>query len=418
MGSALVEGYVAERASLLNTVTVLQNTAKDRGGDPSAADLDIITNAHKRMQQIDHYIDVLGVDMEMDDETRNKLARINPGAVPMAPQYRTAGEVLFDCIHATYGSTHDANDNEARNRWGMTMKRAAEHMGTTAAKTTPVAGGLSGLVVTPIVGPVIDLYPSATPFLTAIGVKQAPNPLNFVRPRIVDPNFTTGAAAQALQKAELVSKKFDVAVDTLELSTVGGYLNVSVQLLALVAASLDIIVNQLSKRVAYQSELAGITKLQTGTQNVVLAAGATAAATIKAIYDAAALVYTATNELPTWIAMGPKGWAMLGSLVDGAGRPLFPYLGAANAPGTMSATSFNMVGPAGLNTVVTPAITTTDLWVGNSGALEAYAYEYPVLEAVEPSVLGRQVAVARSLSFYSPPAAGGATTGNAVRIGV
>lgn len=418
MGSALVEGYVAERAGLLNTVTVLQNTAKDRGKDPTEADLDIIVKAQSRMKEIDHYIDVLGVDMEMDEDTRAKLARINPGAVPTAPMYRSAGEMLYDCIHATYGSAHDHQDGEARGRWSMVMKRAAEHMGTVAAKTTPVAGGMSGLVVAPIVGPVIDMYPSATPFLSATGVQPAPNPLTFIRPRIVDPSFATGAGVQALEKGELVSKKFDVAVDNLALTTVGGYLNVSAQLMALVSSSLDIIINQLTKRVAYQSELAGVTQLTTGTQHVPLAADADAATVIGAIYDAAALVYTATNELPTWITMGPAGWAMLGSLVDAAGRPLFPFLGAANAPGAMSASSFNMVGPAGLNTVVTPAIATTDLWVGNNAALEAYAYEFPVLEAVEPSVLGRQVAVARALSFYSPPTAANTTVGNAVRVGV
>ena len=81
---------------------------------------------------------------------------------------------------------------------------------------------------------------------------------------------------------------------------------------------------------------------------------------------------------------------------------MFPFLGAANAMGTASADTFGMVGPAGLTPVVTYAITDADFWVGNSAALEAYEYRFPLLEAVEPSVLGRQIAVGASLAFYNP----------------
>jgi hypothetical protein len=105
-----------------------------------------------------------------------------------------------------------------------------------------------------------------------------------------------------------------------------------------------------------------------------------------------------TEQLPDWIAMGPLGWAQLGGLTDLAGRPLFPTLGAANAAGTARADSFSVT-VAGLTPVVTPAITTTDYFVGGGEGLEGYLYRYPVLEAVEPSVLGVQVAYA---GYYTP----------------
>ena len=123
---------------------------------------------------------------------------------------------------------------------------------------------------------------------------------------------------------------------------------------------------------------------------------------LKAVYDAAALYYANTLSLPSWVAMGPTGWARLGSLVDSANRPMFPYLGAANAMGTATADSFGMVGPAGLTPVVTPGITSPDLFVGGSDSLEVYEYPFPVLEAIEPSVMGRQIAVATALAFYMP----------------
>lgn len=423
MAHALVENYVSERDNLLNTVTVLKNTTLDRGGDPSDSDLEVMNRAYERIDKLDGYIKVLAEDREMDSEARDKLMRAGTSPVETA-KYRNGGEMVWDCLHANWGSVHDHGDQDAKRRWDLVMKRAAQHMGTEAALTTPVAGGFGGVFVAPVVGPVIDLNPASQPFLTGIGKQQAPNSMTFVRPRIVDPNFKTAHGVQALQKEELSSIKFDVAVDNLNLTTVGGYLNVSQQLMSLHPSAWNIIVGQLQRRTAWAGEAAAITELYRSTATVPLAPGAGAAATIAALFEAAALVYTNTGELPTWIAYGPLGWQQLGSLTDLAERPLFPFLGAANALGTSSLGDFNL-GPLGLEQIVTPAITTGDIWVGNALGLEAYSYPFPLLEAIEPSLLGRQVAVAEAYAFYRPTtqeAVGGATPspaeGNgAVRVG-
>ena len=401
MPHALVENALHERDNLLNTVQVLKNAALDRKVDPSGPDLETMERAYKRIDEIDAIIKIVGEDRTMDDDTRAKLLTPTPSAPSGGIKYRSGGDMVWDCLHANYGSAHDHNDQEAKRRWDGVMKRAAQHMGTTAAETTPVAGGIGGLYVVPVVGPVIDLFPQGQPFLSAIGRRPAPNAMTFTRPRIVDPDFKDGAAPQSLEKAELVSKKFDIKVDNLSLTTVGGYLNVSQQLMSLQPSGWDLIVAQLQKRTAWAGEAAGILELSRTTAHVPLAAGADSAAVLAALFEAASIVFTNTQELPTWIAYGPMGWAMLGSLVDGAGRPLFPFLGANNAMGTSSIGDFNL-GPLGLQQIVTPGITTTDIFVGNSNALEAYVYSFPVLEAVEPALLGRQVAVAEAMSFYRP----------------
>jgi len=398
---ALVVDYVHERDQLLNTINVLKNQALERKSDPSPEDLEAMSRAFVRIDKLDELIRILGEDKEMDDETRTKLLATNPGLVPSAPKYRSAGELVWDCLHANFGSTHDHEDQEATRRWEQVMKRAAQHMGTDAALTTPVAGGFGGLYVAPVVGPIIDMNPRAQPFLSTIGRRPAPNSMTFMRPRIVDPAFKTAHTEQALQKAELASVKFDVKVDNLNLDTVGGYLNVSQQLMSLHPSAWDIIVSQLQRRTAWQGEALAILEMYNSNASVPLAANADSATTIAALFEAAALVYTTTNELPTWIAYGPLGWQQLGSLCDLAGRPLFPFLGAANAMGTSSLGDFNL-GPLGLQQIVTPGITTNDIWIGNSLALEAYVYSFPILEAVEPALMGRQIAVAEAFSFYRP----------------
>ena len=62
-----------------------------------------------------------------------------------------------------------------------------------------------------------------------------------------------------------------------------------------------------------------------------------------------------------------------------------------------------------------------DFFVGNELGIEAYEYRYPTLEAIEPSLLGRQIAVASSIVFYRPTtteAVGGGSPSPALGDGV
>ena len=405
MPDALLERLVQERDQRVALIQSITQTAAEAERDLSEQDRETITSARERVSAIDVQVDLIGEDLDMSDSVRNRLARLQPGVVsPGTVTYRSAGELLHDMLHQS--------EREAQHRYTRFLSRAAEHMGTSAANTVPVAGGFGALFVAPVVGPVADLEPAGRPFLTAIGVRPAPSAMSFMRPRIVDPDLDTGVGVQTLEKAELVSKKFDFAADNLTLTTVGGYLNVSQQLQSLQPSSLDVIIGQLNKRLARSTEKAGLTEMALSTAKITLPAAADAATILQAIYDASALVYENTGDLASWITMGPKGWARLGGLTDLAGRPLFPYLGAANAMGTASATDLAVSSVAGLRPVVTYAMADDTFWVGNSVALEVYEYRYPILEAVEPSLLGRQVAVASSIVAYRPTtkeAGGGGT---------
>ena len=395
MADKLTDTLTHERNAKLTLIQNLKDQAADEGRDLTEQDMQTIEAASEIVKAKNRQLDLLCQDLEMAEDTQNRLKGLGNAVVAGDFHYRSAGQLLWDVLHQA--------EPDAKIRYGKVMRRAAEHMGTVAANTTPTAGDLGGLVVRPVVGPVADPYPKGMPFATAVGMRDIPTTdgFGFSRPHIVDANFDTGVAKQTLEKAELASKAFSVAVTNVPLETTGGYLNVSQQLLAFQPTSLDIIIGQLRSRLENAIDKLMVTTAQASTGHVELADSADAAATLKAIYDAAAAYFAVTRELPSWIAMGPLGWARLGSLTDAAGRPLFPTLGAANAPGTMSATTFSTT-VAGLVPVVTPAITTNEFEVGGSAGLEGYLYRYPVLEAVEPSVLGRQVAVAASVAGYRP----------------
>lgn len=406
----VVAGYVTEREDLVRKIEIVSMTAKERGKDPTDDDLEIISNAQARVRKLDGFIEVLGQDTSMSEDVQSMLRKVGSDLVPQVPKYRTAGEAMYDFVHATFGSANDRDDRDAKARWDLVMKRAAQHMGTEASLTTPVAGGFGGLNVSPVVGPIVSVLPQGQPFLTGIGKAQAPSSLSFLRPRISDPNFDTGASAQGLQKAELVSQKFDVVTDTLTMNTVGGYLNASVQLLSLHASAWDIIVNQLRARVARAGELMALANLAQSTGAVTLATGADSATTWLALVQAARMVAVSTQMPATWIAYGPLGWERLAKVVDTTGRPLFPFLGPVNAFGQADLGDQEL-NVSGLRPLYSPGLAGTSLWIGNSLTFEAYSYPFPVLESVEPSVFGRQIAVAEALAFYRPIANGAVKVG-------
>jgi HK97 family phage major capsid protein len=387
-----IEDDISKKRSLIET---LSDRAADDGRDLSDEEFATVEATTNEIQGLKRQLDLLAQDIDIAESTQQRLRGLGSAIVPGDFHYRSAGQLLWDVLHQS--------EPEAKARYGRVMRRAAEHMGTLAANTTPVAGDMAGLVVRPVVGPVANPTPSGMQFASAIGLRDVPasDGFGFSRPYIDDPSFTTGAGKQALEKGELASKAFSVKVTQVPLDTYGGYLNASVQLLSFQPSALDILIDQLRRRLEYQIEAALVSEMQESTGAVTLADAAPAADVVQAIYDAAAAYFAITKQLPSWVAMGPLGWARLGGLTDLAGRPLFPTLGAANAVGTASAASFSMT-VAGLQPVLTPAIDDNTYWVGGVDSIEGYLYRYPVLEAVEPSVLGRQVAVAASTAAYRP----------------
>jgi hypothetical protein len=422
---AMVERLTGERDQCLARVKAVTDSAAEADRDLSDQDEEVIRRANERVAKIDQQLELLSFDSTVSDRAREIMQRNN---LPMPLQkgqgmlYRSAGEVMWDATHL---DAPGREGKEARARFERELDRAAQHMGVDAANTVAVAGGLGALAIRPIVGPVIDPTPSGRPFLNLLGVQPMDSPFGFSRPRISDPNIDqtpdvqgAGTANVGKEKSELVSRAFEVKLESVDTETIGEYLNVSAKLQALPIGAWNIILTQFTKRRSRKTEKYGLASLLESTSGVDLAADATSAQVYEAVWEAALLVFQKTGELPQWIAAGPTAWARLGKLLDAADRPLFPTLGAGapvNAMGQMDASSFASRGPAGLPLVVSYAIASDAFVVGNSAALEVYEFTYPMFEAVEPSILGRQVAVASELATYRPATdgiSGDTPTGN------
>jgi hypothetical protein len=429
---------MSERSSLVQRGEGLQLTVAEGERDLTDTERTTLAQFRGRIEEIDRQLQLTTQSYELDAATAANIARITGQAAQVrrdpSSQWRSAGHCLWDYMHQ-----RDSRDSAQRVQAfqqrgsdsesiyvpsvtdGPASTRAAAHMGTTAEATTTPSGGFGGLVVSPVVGPIIDLGSYGTPLLNALGYNPAPNGFSFMRPRIVDANFDTGVGVQTLEKAELASQPFNLTSDTVSLDTVGGYLNVSLQSETFIQSpdALDLVVTQLRRRLNAKVEGLASGELAKATKTIPLAADADAAAVQAAIMQAAAAVFTATKQMPTWLAMGPDGWARLGGLTDLAGRPMYPSVSPSNALGTGGADQF-IGSTMGLRVVVTPGISGLVMYMGNSVSIEMWAYFYPLLQQVEPSVLGRQVAVAASIGAYQPPTseAGPANTPPAAYEGV
>lgn len=400
---AITQKLLDERDDIVARANGIKRTALEQNRDLSEGERTTLTNFQTRVAEVDTQLQFTTMSYELDETTRGNLARMSSAPVQMRDgnpwEKATAGAVLWDYLHR-------GQDRDAANRvqaFERAQTRAAEHMGTTAAVTVPVAGGFGGLIVAPVVGPIIDLSGPDMPLTTAIGSQDAPNGFQFMRPRIVDPNLNDAAGPQAggKEKAELPSKKFDLASDLVTLTTIGNYLNLSLQAATFVPGALDIVIRQLNRRTSRGIEKATVAAITDASKVIPLADDASAAEVQTALFAGAAAVFTATGQMPTWIAVGPLGWARLGAVTDLAGRPIFPSLNPVNAVG--SANIGGDLSIAGMRTIVTAGITDEDIFMGNGEGLELYSYRYPLLTATEPSLLGQQLAVAASLGSYKPP---------------
>lgn len=399
---AISERLIAERDDLQNRASGVKRTANEAGRDLSDAERASLLNFRERITAIDEQLKITTDDYEMDETISANLARFNGGRQVRAEnpwEKATPGQVLWDYLHR--GRDTDA-DVRIKSFQRMQM-RAAQHMGTTAENTVAVAGGFGGVLVSQIQGPIIDLNWQGMPFVTALGFTDLPSANTFMRPRLIDPDFDTAAGPQAggKEKAELPSKKWDIVADPIGLAGVGNFINLSIQAETMVPGALDIVINQLNRRTTRGIEKTAVAKL-TGTSKVI--AGGSTAVEIQAAFAAAYVaVWEATGNPPTWIAYGPQGAGLLMGLTDLAGRPLFPSLGPVNAPGSAATATGQGGSINGMTPVLTPAITDASFYVGNSLGLEVYVHRLPLLQAVEPSILGRQLAAAALVGTYQAP---------------
>jgi HK97 family phage prohead protease len=261
-----------------------------------------------------------------------------------------------------------------------------------------------GILPVPIITPVIDLSATDRPIYSSLTSRgMPPKGKQFTRPKITQHVSIT---QQATEKAELASQAMTVTSDTVQKITYGGTLDVSFQdidwtepaVMNLLVTDFVNVYTQVTEKAATSQLVAAAGTAQS------LPATATAKEVVAALYAAAADIYAKTFRYPDTIWCSPAMWAFLGSLCDDSGRPVFPYLGASNAPGAfgqgITGTAAN---PLGARLVVSWALSGTapTLVVGNSSLIETYEDRRGMIQALNVTQLGMDLAYYGYSAMYT-----------------
>lgn len=306
-----------------------------------------------------------------------------------APTYATPGAFLVDLMKARGIFERGVFDPDAAARIAQTRAVADQ-------KTTDT----TGILPTPIVGPVVDLIDANRPLVSSLGGAKAMGGIpgsTFTRPKITQ---HTLAGVQAGEKTQLPSQKMTISPVSFTKATYGGTVDISRQDIDWTSPSAwDILVKDLADVYAVQTETAVATAFKAAATHAAIAVATnTLADWAKALYNAAADSYANSFRMPDRIWCSLDVWAALGSLVDVA-RVVLPTTGN-NDTGAGASTLESFRGDLlGLPRIVVPTFAAGTCIVGPSSLYEVYEETIGLLSVIEPSILGVQVAYGGYVAF-------------------
>jgi len=379
--------------------------AQDSNRDLTGNETELITSAKKRVDDVRAQLNMLWdtrqsivTGRQAIRDTYSEMERMRYTADQGPVEYRSAGAYILDMYVANTG------DRQAKERLEM-YYRAAAHQKTSDNL---------GVIPDPIVGDVLNFIDAARPLVTFDGPRNMPS-ATWYRPTVTQHTTVAkqgSAGAAADEKTELSSQKMTISRLTANAVTYGGYVNVSRQNIDFSSPQmLDIIINDLAAQYAVATEAAFGAMLIASANTVELAPVATgtnpsASEAAAGLWTAVAAVYTACKgQGRVALAVSP------GKL--GVWASLFAPVNPTNAQSTgFNASDFGqgVIGQiSGIPVIMSAGIAgaATDFGVVfNTAAIECYEQRVGALQAIEPSVLGVQVAYA---GYFTPlvVAAGG-----------
>lgn len=395
--NSVLERLLSQREEQESYFDQLMSDVERRGGDMSDAERDNINATRTRIATLDAQITPLvefeqsrGLSADVQSHIAAMVNRRGPAEqrgpaepTPAAPgatsAYASVGAWLADYVRSR-------DPRNSREDQAAAQARLVRALATQTTADTP------GLLPEPIVGQVMNTLDAVRPFVDSFGARPLPNGsgAKFSRPKITQ---HTTADVQAAEKTEVASQKMIVGSVEFARKTIAGAVNVSRQDIDWTSPSAwDILVQDLADVYALRTEswAAGIF-LPLVTQATAAVATDDLAGWTAALYEAAILVYgtpptAGIGRLPNKIWCSIDMWGHLGSLVDDKVIVFGP-----NPAGQSSVDSFTG-SMLQLPRIVVPSFPAGTVVVGNSMGFEFYEERIGLLSAVEPAILGVEVA--------------------------
>lgn len=300
-----------------------------------------------------------------------------------APLFRSPGEYIVALKRSRYD--HDADATQRLERYRQHLERAHQ-----------ITDSNPGLLPVPILGPVISDIDNSRPAVAAATTRPMPGGGEvFMRPVITS---HTAVDKQTAEKSPVASSAMTVDKLTITKETYAGGINLSLQDQAWTEpAILDMLVADLAAEYAKRTDLA-FTSAFFGavTQTVYATTGATPAVSdgrtwMSALYEAAAIIFAAGAASPSTLWAAPDVWSALGALTDDGGRPMFPAANPFNGMGQLTPNAQTGT-VAGFRIVVDRMFTPGTAILGDPAGVETYETIGGLLQALQPSVLGNELA--------------------------
>lgn len=416
MPNPVLERLHEQREQQVQFIDHLLAEVDEAGRDLVEAERQNLETARARLGALDDQIKPLAefealresnVELPAPTGRRSGGGRTEPrsmAAAPLTDSYPSVGHFLADYCASLSGIRGQDPDPAAVARMAAVREtiQLAAHQTT---KETP------GLLPTPIVGPVLDLIDARRPLISSLGPRNMAGipGLTFHRPKVTQhtrsgPQGTAGKSPDD-EKKDLPSQPMKVDPVAFTKVTHGGWVNVSRQDIDWTSPEAwNILTRDLANVYGLSTEAAVATAMAaavTQTEDIDPDATEPLKAWAAALYKAAAKVYAGCSRLPDMIWVSVDMWATVGAVVDQA-RLIFPP-GA--GPGRSELRTFegNMFA---LPRVVVPSYPKETAILGVSELYEVYEERIGLLQAIEPKVLGVELAYGGYLAHGTMEAKG------------
>jgi hypothetical protein len=271
----------------------------------------------------------------------------------------------------------------------------------TQGRVTQVSGDTPGIIPVPIIGEVMNDVDGARPFISSLGAK----PLDFAgetfkRP-VITQHVAMGKQTTQATSTGLGSQKMTIGSVTFTKETWGGWLDVSRQEIDWTSPSawnalLEDFNDQyglVTENAAGDAFAAAVAAGNTPVEVAGAVGASTLAQWVTAVYAGAALAYAGAGRMPDTIWMGLDLWGVLGPLLESQVPTMNNDLGQVNI-GDMQAGNLLK-----LPRVVVPSFPANTLIIGARRWTEVYEERIGLLQAVNPSILGVQIAYGGYIAY-------------------
>lgn len=408
MSNAVIESLEAQRAEQESFVDQLLAHATEEGRDLVPAEKANLESVSERIAAIDDQLAPLRKFESLRARSAESASRAFSGRTDETRSlglggggftYASVGAYLVDHLATLGHKNAELRDIfSARTQAALARVRGVADQDAIQRAANQITTDTPGLLPTPVVGPVLNTIDANRPLVSSLGPKSLAGipGTSFNRPRITQ-HATSGK--QSAEKSALPSQPMKIMPVNFPKETHGGWVNISRQDIDWTSPTAwDILVQDLADAYAVDTETTIATAFAAGTgmNGPITVDSNDLSGWAAALYEAAALVYRGCGRLPDRLWCSLDVWSKVGPITDTA-KLVFP--GAADGgQGDSSLRRFegNMFE---LDRIVVPTFPDGTCIVGASAMAEFYEERIGLLSAIEPSILGVEVAYGGYTAF-------------------